>query len=78
MLYLAITTVEMQTKIRKFVSHLQCYMLLMQTTRHIITYGSSKSAGVSILKGSFQGKILKNRPIGHDSGRWIVIVIVSY
>lgn len=30
-------------------------------------YGKSKSAGVAILKGSFQGKILKN--VVHDLGR---------
>lgn len=38
-----------------------------------MSYGSTKSAGVAILKGSFQGKILKN--VIHDSGRWIILVV---
>lgn len=38
-----------------------------------MSYGSNKSAGVAILKGSFQGKILKN--VVHDAGRWIILVI---
>lgn len=38
-----------------------------------MAYGNSNSAGVAILKGSFQGKILKN--IAHNSGRWLILVI---
>lgn len=38
-----------------------------------MVYGNSKSAAVAILKGSFQGKILKN--VVHDSGRWIILVV---
>ena len=37
-----------------------------------MAYGNSNSAGVAILKGSFQGKILKT--VAHDSGRWIILV----
>ena len=37
-----------------------------------IAYGNNNSAGVAILKGSFQGKVLKT--VAHDSGRWIILV----
>lgn len=38
-----------------------------------MAYGNNSSAGVAILKGSFQGKILKN--IAHNSGRLIILVV---
>lgn len=38
-----------------------------------MSYGSNNSAGVAILKGSFQGKI--HRSLSHCSGRWILLVV---
>ncbi len=37
-----------------------------------MAYGNSSSTGVTVLKGSFQAKVLKS--ISHDSGRWIILV----
>lgn len=38
-----------------------------------MSYGENNSAGVAILRGTFQGKILKS--IVDDCGRWIILVV---
>jgi len=38
-----------------------------------LSYGSSNSAGVAILRGMFKGKILKSNV--HSFGRWIILVV---
>ncbi|XDV25920.1 hypothetical protein PO909_029746 [Leuciscus waleckii] len=38
-----------------------------------LSYGSSNSAGVAILRGMFKGKILKSNV--HSSGRWIILIV---
>lgn len=37
------------------------------------SFGSNHSAGVSILKGSFKGKIVSSKV--HNGGRWIILTV---